>query len=42
MTPRIIPDLIDVEEELFEMPQKVRQYSAHMPLASDYRACRNV
>ncbi|EPT00912.1 hypothetical protein FOMPIDRAFT_1162216 [Fomitopsis schrenkii] len=24
MTPRIIPDLIDVEEELFEMPQKER------------------
>ncbi|KAI0726724.1 WD40 repeat-like protein [Fomitopsis betulina] len=24
MTPRIVPDLIDVEEELFEMPQKER------------------
>lgn len=42
MTPRIVPDLIDVEEELFELPQKVRQCSSHMSLASDHRACRNV
>lgn len=24
MTPRFIPDLIDVEQELFELPQRVR------------------
>ena len=42
MTPRIVPDLIDVEEELFELPQKVRQCCSHMSLASDRRACRNV
>ncbi len=24
MTPRIVPDLIDIEQELFELPQKVR------------------
>lgn len=23
MTPRMIPDLIDIEQELFELPQKV-------------------
>ena len=23
MTPRIVPDLIDIEQELFELPQKV-------------------
>lgn len=25
MTPRILPDLIDVEQELFELPQRVRE-----------------
>lgn len=25
ITPRFIPDLIDVEQELFELPRKVRQ-----------------
>lgn len=24
MTPRFIPDLVDIEQELFELPQKVR------------------
>jgi hypothetical protein len=24
MTPRFIPDLIDIEQELFELPQKAR------------------
>lgn len=28
MTPRMIPDLIDIEQELFELPQKVRLASA--------------
>lgn len=23
MTPRVVPDLIDIEQELFELPQKV-------------------
>ncbi len=26
MTPRYLPDLIDIEQELFELPQKVRGY----------------
>jgi len=25
LTPRFVPDLIDVEQELFELPQRVRQ-----------------
>jgi hypothetical protein len=26
MTPRFIPDLIDVQQELFELPQRVRRF----------------
>jgi dynein intermediate chain, cytosolic len=26
MTPRFIPDLIDIEQEVFEFPQKVRNF----------------
>jgi hypothetical protein len=27
MTPRFIPDLIDIQQELFELPQRVRRFS---------------
>jgi len=31
MTPRFVPDLIDVEQELFELPQRVRAFPLRAP-----------
>jgi hypothetical protein len=35
MTPRFIPDLIDIEQELFELPQKVVEFTgqSHLELS---------
>lgn len=43
MTPRIVPDLIDIEQELFELPQKVRvRVLAQLLPADNSQYFRNV